>query len=582
MFKPTEFAFWTMILGGLGLFLFGISSISSTLKKMASKKLSEVINKVSDKPFKGLLLGTGFTALIQSSSGTSALTIGLVRAGAMSFVQAAAIIIGANIGTTITSFIVSIPFMEFFPLILFLGSIILLFATRKKGRNIGDLFFAFGAIFFGLWLMEINLSSLAKEQWFISLFSSLGNSPWLGLLLGTVATMCLQSSSAVIGVIQGLYAVSAGTAITLFGVLPIVFGANIGTTITAVFSSIGGSKESKKVAIFHVLYNVVGALLFMGIIFIFKKYLNNVSYFAKLDSEGKVISWYLSPKMQLALSHLIFNLVTAILFFLFLKPITKFINFVFPDNENKKKNIHISPLDYSIMKTFPSEGLLLAKNQVLNMFSYSKLMFETIKDYLLNFKKEDEDFIHSIEASIDHIDRQLNEYLSSFDKSNLTNDEISLLLSILKACKDIERIGDYGENLVSFYAESHERKEKISDFNINLFNEMNNNAIDIISNTIETFATNNHDLGIKVIQHRRDLVSHYDEIINEHFALEIKGDGSNKNKNEYIDLVLVDIINSYQRVYSHCSNIAKIYGTDKQYIYTKEEEDRFLSLKDRY
>lgn len=581
MFSPNQFAFWTMILGGLGLFLFGISSISSTIKKLASKKLSATINKFSNNPFKGVLIGTGFTALIQSSSGTSALTISLVRAGVMSFIQASAIIIGANIGTTITSFIVSIPFMEFFPLILFCGSLILLFATRKKAKYLGDLLFAFGSIFFGLWLMEINLSSLAKQEWFINLFNSLGNSPWLGLLIGTVATMCLQSSSAVIGVIQGLYSVSAGSAITLFGILPIVFGANIGTTITAIFSSLGGSKESKKVAIFHVLYNVIGALLFMGVIYIFKDYLSNVANFAKLDENGEVIRWYLSPKMQLAISHLIFNFVTAILFLSLLKPITKFINYIVPNGGSENKNLHVSTLDYSIMKTFPSEGLLLAKNQALAMFHFSRQMFETIGEYLTYHKKEDEDFIHSVEESIDHIDRQLNEYLSSFDKTNLTNEEVSLLLIILKACKDIERIGDYGENLINFYAESHERKEKIPNEYMSLFLKINASSLKMINKTIEVFEKNDKENGIKIIQERRDLISFYDSIINDHFSFEVSFT-KKQVKNSYIDLVFVDIINSYQRIFSHCANIAKLYGTDKQYIYTNEEEARFLSLKDRY
>lgn len=577
MFSPDEFGFWSMVLGGLGLFLFGIISISSILKRLASKKLSQVINKLSNKPIKGLLVGAGFTALIQSSSGTSALTIGLVRAGVMTFIQAAAIIIGANVGTTITSFIVSIPFMEYFPLVLFVGSLILLFVTNKKGKNIGELCFAFGSIFFGLWLMEMNLKTLAEKAWFISLFSSLDNNPWLGLLIGTVATMCLQSSSAVIGVIQGIYSVSAPM-ITLFGVLPIVFGANIGTTITAIFSCIGGSKESRKVAIFHVLYNVIGALLFMGIIYIFKNQLENPYLFGK-DVDGKFV-FFLSPKLQLAIAHLIFNTFTAVLFFFLLKPLTSLINLIIKDKDNKSDLIKIEPLDYSIMKNFPLEGLLLAKKQVLTMFDFSFTMYETLIEYLKTRKNEDKDFILNIESSIDHIDRQLNEYLSKCDKSNLTDDNISLLLTILKACKDIERIGDYGENLINFYSESKERKEKINDDDLSFFIKMSNDALSFIKKTKEVFDKEDKNNGLSIIKDRRDLIASYDEEINNHYQKEIINKDENKRK--YIDLVFVDIVNSYQRVLSHCANIAKIFGTDKTYTYTEEEEMRFYELRNRY
>ncbi|MGM9874284.1 MAG: Na/Pi cotransporter family protein [Bacilli bacterium] len=577
MFSPDEFAFWSMVLGGLGLFLFGILSISSILKRLASKKLSQVINKLSDKPFKGFFVGTIFTAIIQSSSGTSALSIGLVRAGVMTFVQAAAIIIGANVGTTITSFIVSIPFMEYFPLVLFLGSLILLFVTNRKWKNIGELCFAFGSIFFGLWLMEINLKTLAEQAWFISLFSSLDNSPWLGLLIGTVATMCLQSSSAVIGVIQGIYSVSAPM-VTLFGILPIVFGANIGTTVTAVFSCIGGSKESKKVALFHVLYNVFGALLFMGVIYIFRPYLENPYLFGH-DVDGTFV-FYLSPKLQLAVSHLIFNCFTALIFLLLLKPLTKLINLLIIDKDNKNQVIKIEPLDYSIMKDFPLEGLLLAKKQVLTMFDFSITMYETISSYLKTKKNEDKDFVLNIESSIDHIDRQLNEYLSKCDKLNLTSENVSLFLTILKACKDIERIGDYGENLINFYSESKERKEKISDEDLSVFMKMNDAAFDFIKRTKTVFEKEDKNLGLSIIKERRDLIASYDDIINSHYQHEF--DSKSENKRKYIELVFVDIVNSYQRVLSHCANIAKIFGTDKKYTYSEEEEMRFYELKNRY
>ncbi len=564
-----------MTLGGLGLFLYGITSLSSTLKKMASSRLSNVINRLGKNPLIGLLVGTGLTAIIQTSGGTSALTIGLVRAGVMSFEQASAVIIGANIGTTITAFIVSIPFMEYFPLVLFLGSIILLFATKKKWSNIGELCFAFGAIFLGLWIVQLYLSKIAEEPAFVALFSTLNDSPWLGFLIGIVATICLQSSSAVVGVAQGLYAVSAGSAISLFGILPIIFGANIGTTSTAIFASIGGSKESKKVALFHVIFNVTGSLLFMGVIYIFRDWLSNAGNLGVVDASGKVSEWYVSPMIQIALCHLIFNLVTGAIFFALLKPVTKMINKMIPTS-NQKKIEPIEPLDYGLMKSFPSEGLALAKKRTLIMFSYTKMMFETIKEYLISFKDEDVEFVHNIESNVDMIDRQLNEYLSSCNKENLSEDDVALLLSILKASKDIERIGDYGENLVNFYSEIKEKKDELTENEKEFFSSVTDKVITFIAKTIEVYEKADKTLGIEVIQERRDFLEKLDATIDHHFEEETTMDGTISSR--FVELIYVDIVNCYERVASHCSNIAKIFGTDKTYVLDEEDKKRFSSL----
>ena len=560
MYPINSVAFITLTLSGLGLFLYAITSLSKILKGMTSSFLSNVINKISNNPIIGLLVGTFFTAIIQSSSGTSALTIGLVRAGVMSFTQASAIIIGANIGTTITSFIVAIPFSEYIPLVLFVGSLILLFATKKRWSNIGELCFSFGALFLGLWLMEMNLSSIANEEWFISFFKTLNNSPWLGLLIGIVATVCLQSSSAVIGVVQGLYVLSAGTSISLFGILPVIFGANIGTTSTALFASLGGSKESKKVALFHVLFNTCGALLFMGIIYIFRPFLESSASWGYIDTNNQFV-WYVSPMLQIALCHLIFNFTTGLLFFLLLKPITKLIDKVIP-TENKKKLESLKPLDLSLMESFPSEGLIVAKDRILIMFNYAKMMFDSIDDYLINNKSEDADFVLNIEDNVDKIDRQLNAYLSSCNKSNLNEENISLLLSILKASKGIERIADYGENIINFYKGIDEHKDKMNKEEMALFSSLNKDASSFIDKTKDVYQNSNKDEGLYIIQKRREYNAKLDEIIDKHFSDEIK---DNKQKTRFVELIYVDLINSYQRVYSHCSNIAKIFGTDKVY-----------------
>lgn len=574
MFSFNDVAFWFMVLGGLGLFLYGICSISTVLKKIAGKKLRETINKCSSNRFLGLLVGTGFTAVIQSSSGTSALTIGLVRAGVMTLAQACAIIIGANVGTTITSFIVSIPLSEYMPIFVLIGSFMLLLFTRKKWLNIGELVFGLGCIFFGLWIMEMNLKTLANVPEFINIFVFLVDYPWLGLLIGAILTTCLQSSSAVIGVMQGLYAASilafkndpSILPITLFGILPIVFGANIGTTTTAFLSSIGGSKEAKRVAMFHVMFNVFGSLLFMGAIYIFKDFLSQ-SY-----------SWSIEPKVQLALVHLIFNVITCLIFFPLITPLMKLTCLIIPGKDKTSPFIAIKELDNKVMKEFPSEGISLAKEQILTMFECTKIMFDSILLYLKLFNKEDADLVHQLEGNVDRFDRQLNDYLLTADKGELSSSDMVHFSRILRACKDIERIGDYGENLITFFENMSERKEKVNENTLSTLLKCTELSLTIIKKTIDAFKNEDLPLSLEIIKERR----HYNEQLEEDISKHFDSISLGKKGTKYIDLVFVDILNSYQRVNSHCSNIAKLFGTDKEYIYSTSEEEHFASLKDRY
>ena len=561
--------FWCMTIAGLGLFLFGIHSISNVLKKMASKKLSKFINKCSSNRFLGLLTGAGFTAAIQSSSATSSLVIGLVRAGVMTFVQAAAIIIGANIGTTITAFIVSIPVADYVSAIVFVGSLILLLTTRRRWQNIGELCFAIGSIFFGLTIMSSNLETLANEDWFKELLNGLDKQPWLGLLLGAVLTVCLQSSSAVVGVMQGLYAVSAG-AISLFGILPVVFGSNIGTTSTALIASIGGSKESKKVAVFHMAFNFIGAFMFMGVLYACGPFLEGINATSGID-----------PKIQISLCHLVFNVGTAIVFIPLLTPITKLINIIFRDKDtNKRTRINVKELDNKVIKQFPSEGIMLAREQVIEMFKYGVEMFSTIGMYLDKQMSDDSQYVKDVEASIDTIDRQLNDYLMLADKGELSPDDMITFTRTLKACKDIERIGDYGENLIDFFAPDIDKKINLRESkNYDLFVKTNKTTLELLEKTLEVFTNNDKEKAIEVIKQRREEINELDKVINAHFDVVSTSNQVNSN---YVDYVLVDIINSYQRVLSHCSNIAKLFGNDKVYVYTPQEEEHFNKMKDRY
>jgi len=573
-YNYTNPEFWMIVIGGLALFLYGIFLISKVLKKIAGKKLKTFIDKCSTNRFTGCLTGALFTAGIQSSGATSSLAIGLVRAGLMTLLQALPIIIGANIGTTITAFIVSIPIMEYMPIVLLIGSFIVMLATRNRFRNFGELFFAIGLIFFGLWVMQIQLESLSKEEFMTSFFTFLTDYPWLGLLIGAVVTALLQSSSAVVGIAQGIYAAAiisaqeAGIvcAISLFGILPIVFGSNIGSTVTAIISSIGGSKDSKRVALFHLIFNTFVSLVFMGLLYAAQSWLATSP------------TWAISPKLQLALVHLVFNVSGAIIFLPLINPMAKLLCKIIPGEDRRNSLMAIKELDKGILKKFPAQGISLAKDVVTTMFSYTATMFETIDCYLKDYKNDDSLFVHDIEGSIDKIDRNLNEYMLEADKGDLTDKDLKTFTMVLRGSKDIERIGDYAENIIEFFENANDRKERLTDEDYEIFSHYTKEAVNLIKQTIDVYKNDDAILSKEVIQKRRNINNELDGLITKHF----ENIQTNTNKVKYIDLVYVDLVNAYQRVFSHCSDVAKLVARDKVYTLSNEEIEKFNSLKDRY
>src|SRR5690625_4565025 len=280
-------------IGGLGLFLLGIKSMGDGLQKSAGDRLRDILDRFTSNPFLGVLAGITVTILIQSSSGTTVLTVALVNAGFMTLRQAIGVIMGANIGTTVTAFIIGFKIEEYSLPIIALGAFLLLFFTNQRVNNIGQAIFGFGSLFFGLKLMSSSMAPLSSLEYFHDLTVSMSTNPILGVVIGTVFTFIVQSSSATIGILQGLYAQNA---ISLEAALPVLFGDNLGTTITAILASIGASVAARRAALTHVIFNLIGATIFMSILSLFTTY----TYF--LQS-----SFNLNHEMTIAFAHGSFN-----------------------------------------------------------------------------------------------------------------------------------------------------------------------------------------------------------------------------------------------------------------------------------
>lgn len=536
-------AWWGYIVAGLGIFLFGIAFLSDGLKKAAGSKIKSVLDKYASKPIQAALIGAGVTVFIQSS-GTTALTIGLIRAGLISLTQATGIIMGANIGTTVTSFIIGLNLSSFAPFVLVIGAFIYLLANRPKLKYVGIIMLGFGMIFFGMTLMESALKPLAQLPEFITLVQRFGETPILGVLVGTVGTAAIQSSSAFIGIIQSLYESSVEYGFTLKIALPLVFGSNIGTTVTAIIAAIGSSREGKKAAAIHVIFNVIGTILFM--IFL-NPYVDFISWLDSLIN--------MTPRMEIAVAHIIFNVITTAILLPCAPLLVKFVNKILPSKEQPPElaEVNLSLLDRNVLDIMPATALDIAKDQTIVMGGLAIKAIDGVYKY---FNEEDikaKDLVLEIEETLDQFEQKLNVFLTSMEHSSLEPHEINLYGRILKTYRDIERIGDHCENLVQYFEEYFASDNKISDEGRNDINALLKLAKEMLENAMEAFKHRNTFIA-NIVKEKEGQMDQLNKAARErHVQRIIKNPEAALN---YISIVYVDLTGNIERIGDHCNNIA--------------------------
>lgn len=432
-------------LGGLGIFLFGIKYMGDGLQKAAGDRLREVLNKFTSTPLKAVLAGLIVTGLIQSSSGTTVLTVGLVSAGFMSLRQAIGVIMGANVGTTVTAFIIGFNLSAYALPIIGIGSILLFFTKRNWPQNIGQILFGFGCLFFGLKLMGSAMEPLKDLPQFNQLMIDVSHHPVLGVGIGTLLTMVLQSSSATIGILQQLYAQNS---LSLAAALPILFGDNIGTTITAVIACLGASIAAKRTAAAHVTFNLVGALIFTILLAPFTSVVTAIS-----GSLG------LNPGMQIAFAHGLFNISNLAIQFWFIPQIEALVKKIVP-GKDKSLDIRDTELNEDFIRTSPSIALRSASNEVIQMGQYAVRALEASKDFYLTPKDEYKQEVLQYEDAINKYDVEITEYLAKIATAPLAQIESQEQAMLLEFTKDFERIGDHCKNIVHFVEEAIEMEHK--------------------------------------------------------------------------------------------------------------------------
>ncbi len=546
--EPFSLAWWGSILGGLGIFLIGITFLGDGLKKLAGNKLKTIIDKFTSTPLKGMAVGTLATVMIQSSSGTTALAIGLVRAGLMTLPQAVGIIMGANIGTTVTAFMIGLNISSFAPFILAIGAFIYLFANSQKSKHLGEIFFGFGALFFGLTLMENALKPLALLPEFSAFIGGLGDNPLLGVLTGALGTAAIQSSSAFIGVLQSLYSASAEAGVQTFSLaiaIPILFGSNIGTTITAIMASFGGSVQARRAAAVHVLFNVIGSVIFLLLLTPFVGLLSFITAQFQID-----------PKMQIAIAHIIFNLGTALLLFPFTRLLVNAAMKIVPSPQGIDYVIQVdlSELDRKITDISPATALEIARKQTIAMGILATQSVEMMLRYFDEKNVEARDACVRIESTIDEFDHKIINFLYSMEHAELEESDMNTFAQVLRTVKDIERISDHCENLIEFFDEFFQRNEQIHPDAKQDIIKMLKLAGEMTKTAVSAFELRNPFLANIVNEKENMLDTINKKARDRHVERIVNGLDSGS---KYISVVLVDITSNIERIGDHCTNIVE-------------------------
>ena len=524
-------------LGGLGLFLYSIKTMGDGLQQAAGDRLRFYIDKYTSNPFLGVLVGIVVTALIQSSTGVTVITVGLVSASLLTLRQAIGIIMGANIGTTVTSFIIGFKLGEYALPLIFLGTMFLFFTKNRTANNIGRILFGVGGIFYALNLISAGMSPLKDLPQFKEYMVTLGQNPILGVVAGAVITVLIQASSATIGILQGLY---AGGFLDLKGALPVLFGDNIGTTLTVIIAAAGANVSAKRVAATHVTFNVLGTILCLILLGPFTAM---IEYFQAL--------LHLSPEMTIAFSHGAFNVSNTIVQFPFIGALAYFVTKLIPGEDEVVKYEPLY-LDEQLIKQAPSIALGNAKKELLHLGNYAVKAFDLSYDYIINSNEKVAEKGHKTEEAINTIDEKLTRYLISLSSEALSQKESEVLTNILDSSRDLERIGDHAEALINLNDYLQRKNVQFSNSALEELEEIYRQTSDFVKDALESVENNDLEKAQALIE-RHEAINKMERVLRKTHIKRL----NNGECSTQAGVNFIDIISHYTRVSDHAMNLAE-------------------------
>lgn len=529
-----------IILSGFILFMLGVNYLGDGLTELAGTKINFYIEKYTNNLASSIIVGAIITAIMHSSTAATVISISLVRAGMMSLKQAIGISIGANLGTTMTSLVIGLNVEKYGTYLVFIGGIMLLFFNKKTIKETGNVIFGFGILFMGLEMMSGKLLLLQEYPQFTTFMSSLKDHPWLALGGSTLATIVINSSTAVVGITQKLF-VSGD--MTMVVASAFVFGSNVGTTLTAILVSQGGSINTKRAGWFHVIYNVLGALLGMLIIVPYSNIIVNLN-----DVIGG------TPEMAVGLNHFVFNMASLILVIPFVDGMIKILEIIIPGEDLIISKDALVELDETLIVNYPEAAFTQVKDNTIGMYNLAIDSIKHSKNYLNTMNEEDLEFVMAIEEMINQADFNTTSYLTKLAKSGLVREDEALTYSKdLNTIKNIERISDLSVNLASFYKIAFDNSENFNPDAIEDINMMYDLVVDVCNRSKNILINENKYEYKNLLKDEEYLDVIEKKYRDRHFNRITSG----MEEMNIASSLIVDILGTLERIGDHSVNVAR-------------------------
>lgn len=521
-------------IGGVGLLLYGMKLMGDGIESVFGEKLKRQFERVDSNPLRGVLAGTVVTAAIQSSSATTVMIVGFVNAGLMNLYQAAGVIMGANIGTTITGQLLAFKLTAVAPLFIGIGSALIIISKGKKEKELGNILLGFGILFLGMTLVENSIKFTIDTTWYISFIRTLSGNIFLSIFVGLCLTIVIQNSAVTIGI---LIALSAVGSIPLNVCIPIVLGDNIGSCTSALLSSVGTSKTAKKAALIHLIFNLIGA-------FIFSILLNPFTYAVTYISPNNV-------ERQIANSHTFFNIANTLIQLWFIPYLVKIVNAIIPGEDNVEE-IRLKYLDERLLKS----PVIAVSQTIKEINRMAKKARENIEFAVQAFEVNDDELankVYSNETVINRLENDITSFLVKLSNEELSEEKLNIVTSMFHVVNDIERIGDHAENIADLTFEKIQKQVTFSKQSIDEIKSMYKETINALDKSLESFKNNDKDTAQEVIWIEEQI-----DICDKNFR------ESNINRlNKRIcspeaSTIFLEILSNLERIGDHSTNIAEV------------------------
>ena len=528
-------AYFLAFLGGIALFMYGMQLMGDGLQKAAGAKLQKILEAMTGVLAMGILLGAVVTAVLQASGATTVMTVGLVNAGLLTLKQGFGIIMGANIGTTMTAQLIAFKLSDYITILIFIGFLMQLLARKSRTKYLGQVMLGFGILMLGMDMMGKAVMPLRNYSGFVHFIEVFSSNPLLGIGIGMIMTVLIQSSSATIGI---LIAMAGQGLIPLEGAIPVLLGDNIGTCITAVLASLRANLTAKRVAAAHVMFNVIGSIIFVILMPFFIKFVLLVS------PDGDIAR-------QIANAHSAFNILNTLLFMPFVNPFIKLVEKIVP---GKAEIISMRPvyLDKNMLNT-PSIAISLAVKEVVRMGELARKDVRLGMEAIQSFDADKVKYVLEHEPVVDALERDITDYLTQMSSSEMSESLTTRHTGLLHACTDIERIGDHGETLAKRARKLVEDDVVFSDEAKAELLQLSEMVLRASGRSLEALEKNDKVIAEDAVRLCREVKQYQKEIRKNHIT----------RLNEHIcnptaGFVMMELLINMKRVSDHSKNIAQL------------------------